>query len=189
MARLEGMDETEPAIDAIGLLTRDHRLIEELFREFDLAGDQQIDPLARRICKMLRIHAQILEEIFYPAVRRGLKDEAPIQTAERAGQEAKASITLIESMTSDDAAFRPAVKVLAAEFSKHVTKEESELFPRVREARLDLLAVGIALSERRDTLMDVLGLHPDDEEAAVYPEENPAVALAAAKRQDHEKNR
>jgi iron-sulfur cluster repair protein YtfE (RIC family) len=138
---------------------------------------------------MLRIHAQILEEIFYPAIRRGLQDDAPIHAAERAQKEAKASITLIESMTSDDDAFRPAVKTLAEEFSQHVAKEESELFPRVRAARLDLLSVGIALSERRDTLMDVLGLHPDDEEAAVYPEENPAVALAAAKRQDREKSR
>jgi hemerythrin superfamily protein len=185
MARVD-LTENEPVLDAISLLTRDHRLIEELFREFDLAGEQQIDPLARRLCKMLRIHSQILEEIFYPAARRAVPDHAPIESAERAHREAKASITLIESMTSDDAAFRPTVRQLAQEFSQHVTNEEGQLFPQVRAAKLDLLRVGLALSERRDTLMDVLGLHPDDEEAAVYPEENPALAIAAAERKERE---
>ena len=187
MARIDIL-ESAPVLDAIGLLTRDHRLIEELFREFDLAGEQQVDPLARRICKMLRIHAQILEEIFYPAARRALgSDQTQIETAEFAHREAKASIALIESMTSNDAAFRPTVRALAEEFSQHVASEEKELFPRVREAKLDLLSVGIALSERRDTLMDVLGLHPDDEEAAVYPAENPELAAVVAERKEREK--
>jgi len=189
MASIDTMEAAEPAADAIGLLTRDHRLIEELFREFDLAGEQQVDPLARRICKMLRIHAQILEEIFHPAARRVLGDHSLIEAAERAHREAKASITLIESMTSDDAAFRPAVKQLAGDFSQHVQSEEARLLPRIRESKIDLLSLGLALSERRDTLMDVLGLHPDDEEAAVYPEENPAVALAALQRTEREKTR
>ena len=182
MARLDSLDASEAVIDALGLLSRDHRLIEELFRQFNVAGDQQLDPLARRICKMLRIHAQILEEIFYPVARRALHDHTPIDVAERAHAEAKQSIMLIESMTSDDAAFRPAVNALAEEFHRHVAREEGLLLPKVRESKLDLLSVGQALAERRDTLMEVLGLHADDEEAAVYPEENPVVALAAAQR-------
>lgn len=181
--------EAEPASDAIRLLTRDHRLIEELFKEFDVAGEQQLDPLSRRLCKMLRIHAQILEEIFYPVVRRALDDDTLLVDAERVQAEVKQSITLIESMTSEDAAFRPAVKTLRDEILEHVKNEESELFPRVRDSKIDLLALGISLGERRDTLMDVLGLHADDEEAAVYPTENPAVALAAAQRQQRERER
>src|SRR5690606_37766350 len=59
----------EPAdvvTDALDLLTRDHRLVDELFTSFFQAAPQQLDPLARRLCKMIRIHTQIEEEVFYP---------------------------------------------------------------------------------------------------------------------------
>src|SRR5215212_3326365 len=102
MARIDSLEASEAVIDAIGLLTRDHRLIEELFREFDVAADQQLDPLSRRICKMLRIHTQILDEIFYPAARRALSDHALIEAGERTHVEARQSIMLIESMTAED---------------------------------------------------------------------------------------
>jgi hemerythrin superfamily protein len=153
----------EVVTDALGLLKRDHRLVDELCNEFQQAGDQQLDPLARRICKLLRIHAQIEEEIFYPAARRALGDNGLIDNAEREHAQAKATIARIESMTSDDSTFKDAVAELAQEVRTHVAEEEGTLFPRL-QGKLDLVSLGIALAERRDTLMDVLGLHSDDEE-------------------------
>ena len=149
--------------DALGLLKRDHKLVDELCNEFQQAADQQLDPLARRICKLLRIHAQIEEEIFYPAARRAVPDNALIDNAEREHAQAKATIARIESMTSDDATFKTAVAELAQEVRAHVAEEEGTLFPQL-QGKLDLVSLGIALAERRDTLMDVLGLHSDDEE-------------------------
>jgi hemerythrin superfamily protein len=153
----------EVVTDALGLLKRDHKLVDELCTEFQQAGDQQLDPLARRICKLLRIHAQIEEEIFYPAARRAIGDNALVDTAEREHAQAKATIARIESMTSDDATFKDAVAELAQEVRTHVAEEEGTLFPQL-QGKLDLVSLGIALAERRDTLMDVLGLHSDDEE-------------------------
>jgi hemerythrin superfamily protein len=149
--------------DALGLLKRDHKLVDELCNEFQQAADQQLDPLARRICKLLRIHAQIEEEIFYPAARRAVPDNALIDNAEREHAQAKATIARIESMTSDDPTFKTAVAELAQEVRAHVAEEEGTLFPQL-QGKLDLVSLGIALAERRDTLMDVLGLHSDDEE-------------------------
>jgi hemerythrin superfamily protein len=153
----------EAVTDALGLLRRDHRLVDDLFNEFQQAGQQQLDPMARRICKLLRIHAQIEEELFYPAARRALEDPSFIDVAEREHAEAKASIARIESLTSDDATFKAAVAALAEEVRAHVAEEEGTLFPQL-QGKLDLVSIGIALAERRDTLMDVLGLHSDDEE-------------------------
>ena len=153
----------EVVTDALGLLKRDHRLVDELCNEFQQAGDQQLDPLARRICKLLRIHAQIEEEIFYPAARRAIGDNGLIDNAEREHAQAKATIARIESMTSDDATFKNAVAELGQEVRTHVAEEEGTLFPQL-QGKLDLVSLGIALAERRDTLMDVLGLHSDDEE-------------------------
>jgi hemerythrin superfamily protein len=165
----EDIDDIAP--DALSLLRRDHRLAEELFDEFVRAAPQQLDPLARRICKMLRVHTQIEEELFYPAVGRALTDETLLQDAVREHAEAKETIERVESMTSDNPAFRAEVETLAARVAAHVGKEERELFPKVSASSLDLTALGIALTERRDTLLDVLGLHGDDEEGAANQRE------------------
>jgi hemerythrin superfamily protein len=149
--------------DALGLLKRDHKLVDELCNEFQQAAQQQLDPMARRICKLLRIHAQIEEEIFYPAARRVLTNPALIDTAEGEHAQAKATIARVESMTSDDQSFKAVIAQLADEVRAHVAQEEGELFPQL-VGKIDLVSIGIALAERRDTLMDVLGLHSDDEE-------------------------
>jgi hemerythrin superfamily protein len=172
-------DSDDIALDALGLLRRDHRLAEELFAEFARSAPQQLDPLARRICKMLRVHTQIEEELFYPAVGRALTNDALLAEAIREHAQAKESIVRIESMTSEQAAFRDEVTQLAAQVAEHVAREEQELFPQVSATTLDLAALGIALVERRDTLLDVLGLHGDDEEGAAnqretHPQEHSA---------------
>lgn len=183
MARAEIPDSTANSADALGLLQRDHLLLAELFREFSVAAKQQLDPLARRICKLVRIHMQIKEEIFYPATRRALPDEAVLAQIEQQEGNAKRSIMLIESLSSDADAFTAAVTTLAGEINSNAAQIERDLFPPLRSSSLDLLSIGLLLIERRDTLMDVLGLHADDEEAAVYPEENPAIAVAMAQKQ------
>jgi hemerythrin superfamily protein len=157
--------------DAVDLLTRDHRLVEELFTAFAAATPQQLDPLARRACKLLRIHAQIEDELFYPIARRALREDELIDAAEREHAEARQAIALVESLTSESAEFKPAIEALAQTVARHVVEEESELFPRLRSANVNLVALGIALAERRDTLLDTLGLHSDDEEGAANQRE------------------
>jgi hemerythrin superfamily protein len=168
-------DDDDISPDALSVLRRDHRLAEELFTEFARSAPQQLDPLARRICKMLRVHTQIEEELFYPAVSRALTDdvsESPLLAdAAREHAQAKETIVRIESMTSDAAGFRDEVAQLARQIGEHVAKEEQELFPQVQTTTIDLAALGVALAERRDTLLDVLGLHGDDEEGAANQRE------------------
>jgi hemerythrin superfamily protein len=175
-----GTEDDDIAPDALSLLRRDHRLAEELFAEFQRSAPQQLDPLARRICKMLRVHTQIEEELFYPAVGRALTDDsakAPaadrtlVEQALREHAEAKESIVRIESLTSENPAFQDEVARLAQGMAEHIRNEEQELFPKVSASTLDLIALGIALAERRDTLLDVLGLHGDDEEGAANQRE------------------
>jgi hemerythrin superfamily protein len=160
------------APDALSVLRRDHRLAEELFAEFARSAPQQLDPLARRICKMLRVHTQIEEELFYPAVGRALTaDKELLDDSRREHAQAKESIVRIESMTSESPSFVDEVEMLSKRVAEHVAAEEQELFPRVGATKLDLTALGVALAERRDTLLDVLGLHGDDEEGAANQRE------------------
>jgi hemerythrin superfamily protein len=166
MAQLDISEPAEAAPDAIDLLTRDHRLVDDLFASFEQAAPQQLDPLARRLCKLVRIHAQIEQELFYPVVRRIAACADFVDEAEHDHSDARNSIIRIESMTSDDPQFRETLDMLREQIAAHVASEESELFPQVRKARIDLAALGVSLTERRDTLMEVLGLHADDEDGA-----------------------
>jgi membrane protein len=153
-------------IDALTVLERDHRLVERFFADFHAAAPQQLDPIGRRICKMLRIHTRIEEEIFYPAARTALGDEAWIDRAEREHAEAKEAITAVESRTSDAADYTDAVHRLQGLIEAHVREEEGELFPKLRETNLNLDMLALALLDRRNTLMEVMGLHGDDENSA-----------------------
>jgi hypothetical protein len=166
MDRADLTSPSDAPLDALGLLTRDHRLVDEMFTEVVRSAPQQLDPLVRRICKLLRIHAQIEEEIFYPAARRAVSDGASIDRAEREHADAKHTIGRLESMTSEHPEFQSLLGVLREQTSAHVQEEEEQMFAQVRGGALDLVSLGIAMAERRDVLMDVLGLHSDDEEGA-----------------------
>src|ERR1700748_3068046 len=86
-------------VDAIDLLTGDHREVDGYFEKFKSAksaADKK--DLAERICAALRVHAQIEEELFYPAARKAIKDNDLLDEAfvEHAG--AKILIAEIEAM-------------------------------------------------------------------------------------------
>ena len=160
-------DEPEAVGNGLDLLTRDHRLVDQLFLELDRAAPQQLDPLARRLCKLLRVHTQIEEELFYPVARQALGEDAPIDHAEEEHAQAKRTLVRVESLSSEHADFRSAIATLRDQVRQHVEEEEQQLFPRLRSGNMNLVALGVALIERRATLLDVLGLHADDEEVAI----------------------
>src|SRR5215207_8177696 len=68
---------TERNMDATRLLAEDHRKVEGLFERYEKAsGDGRKERIARQICTELKIHSMIEEEIFYPALRGKIEDDA-----------------------------------------------------------------------------------------------------------------
>jgi hemerythrin superfamily protein len=64
------------ASDAITLLKADHREVEALFGQFEKTrSPQRKQELATAICKALRVHTTIEEEIFYPAFFEATEDK------------------------------------------------------------------------------------------------------------------
>lgn len=157
---------TSTTFDALSVLERDHRLVERFFADFDQAAPQQLDPIGRRICKMLRVHTRIEEEMFYPAARNALRDAQPIDRAEAEHANAKDLISEVEARTADAPDYVDTVRRLQALVEAHVREEEGELFPQLRATDLNLEMLALALLDRRNTLMDVMGLHSDDENSA-----------------------
>src|SRR4029078_507134 len=102
--------------DAIALLKADHRAVEQLFEKFEKAsGDGRKQALAQEICLELSVHAQIEEEIFYPACE-GKVEEDLLKESYVEHDGAKVLIAEITAgQGADDEFFDAKVKVLQEE--------------------------------------------------------------------------
>ena len=154
--------------DAISLLKEDHRTVEQLFDQFEDADDSELSSIATRICELLTVHAQIEEEILYPAARQALeeRDEEDAELINEAAVEhatAKDLIAKIEAMTPEHEAFHATVTVLGEYIKHHVKEEETELFPMLKQTELDLRELGTQLFERKMALMEELGIEEQPE--------------------------
>jgi hemerythrin superfamily protein len=143
--------------DAISLLEADHREVDAYFDQFeDAESNDAKKALASQICLAVKVHAQIEEELFYPAAREKTGDGDLIDEAvvEHAG--AKILIAQIEAMQPGQDLYDAKVKVLGEQVRHHVQEEEEELFPEVRESGLDLEALGARMAERKAELLALL---------------------------------
>ena len=150
------MAETEQQ-DAIALLKEDHRKVEDLFAQFEKArGEGRKEKLAKQICLELTVHAQIEEEIFYPACE-GKVDEDLLKESFVEHDGAKVLIAEIEAGNGEtDEFFDAKVKVLQEQIEHHVEEEEKRgegLFAQARKAEIDLDGLGAELSARKQALM------------------------------------
>jgi len=149
------MAENSPQ-DAIALLKADHRSVEELFEKFEGAkGDGAKEKIARQICLELTVHAQIEEEIFYPACE-GKIEEDLLKEAYVEHDGAKVLIAEIEAGGPEDDFYDAKVKVLSEQIQHHVEEEEKRMegmFSQARHAGLDMDALGERLRARKAELV------------------------------------
>ena len=142
-------------LDAIALLKKDHRTVEDLFADFEKAsGDGRKEKLAKQICLELSVHAQIEEEIFYPACE-GKVEEDLLKESYVEHDGAKVMIAEILGGEPSDEFYDSKVKVLSEEIEHHVGEEEKRmegLFAQARKAGLDLDALGEQMAARKDEL-------------------------------------
>ena len=151
--RKENQQAGMEAISAIDLLEEDHRLVEGFFDEYEkLEAAPEKQQLGLKICLALQVHAQIEEEIFYPEAREAIEKAELIDEAIVEHAAAKQLIAEIESMEASDELYDAKVKVLGEQVSHHIEEEEGELFPQVKNAKLDLDALGKKMAERKATL-------------------------------------
>ena len=75
------------AQDAIALLKADHREAEGVFEQFEKArSPEKKGELAMKVCKALRVHMTIEEEIFYPAFKEATGDDDAAGIAGESGR-------------------------------------------------------------------------------------------------------
>jgi len=156
-----------PQKDAIALLTGDHRAVKRLFQKFKKlksaratrAGKAEKADLVQQICRELTVHAEIEEEIFYPATRRAIKDNDLMDEARVEHATIKELVAQLQHMSPGDELYDAKVTVLGEYVDEHVKEEETDMFSKAKKSRLNLAALGAALKERKEELLEELTTH------------------------------
>lgn len=142
-------------MDAITLLKGDHRDVEKLFKQFEKTTDRASvtrKKLVEQIIELLSIHAAIEEQVFYPAVRQLVEDQADMALESIEEHHiVKWVLSELDGREPEDERFEPKVTVLIELVRHHVEEEEQELFPAVRAAlgRKTLNEIGDAMVEAK----------------------------------------
>lgn len=140
--------------EATALLRADHKRVSELFASYEksrsVATKKQ---LVAQICTELSVHAQVEEEIFYPAVKKALKDKVLVPEATVEHASLKALIAQVEGIEPDGEMFDAKIKVLSEFVKHHVKEEQGEMFPKAKSTDLDMDELGAQLAARKTELL------------------------------------
>ncbi|MDQ2734273.1 MAG: hemerythrin domain-containing protein [Pseudomonadota bacterium] len=151
------MKEKVPYENAVDLLDADHKAVKKMFIDFNAMCDDGDPPeakgvLAQRICQALTVHAQIEEEIFYPAVRKATGDEALMDEALQEHAQAKELIAVIQGMKAASDNYDATVKELGELIDQHVLEEREQMFLEAQQSPVDLRGLAVPLYERKKQL-------------------------------------
>jgi hemerythrin-like domain-containing protein len=147
----------DAAVDAISLLTEDHRKVRQMLQQFEELkdDDEQLDlklELLEQICYELTVHALVEEELFYPAMRGAIDDDDLMDEAEADHAGIKDLVSQLEGMEADDEDLDATVTVLSEQLERHITLEEEEIFTKAKTAQLDIADLGRQMQERKEEI-------------------------------------
>lgn len=143
--------------EATALLRADHKLVSELFEQYEKSrSPDKKKELVAQICKELTVHAQVEEEIFYPAVQAALDDHELIPEARVEHATLKDLIAQVEGLEPDGEMFDAKIKVMSEYVKHHVKEEQNEIFPKARASSLDMTELGDQITARKQELMNAM---------------------------------
>jgi len=139
--------------DAITILKNDHQKVKDLFDRFENTENRhEKQKIAQQAIMELKIHAAIEEQIFYPAVRRGV-DEDLMNEADEEHHVAKVLIAELDGMKGTEDHFDAKFKVLSENVRHHIREEEGKMLPEARQADIDFVELGEQLLALKKKLM------------------------------------
>jgi hypothetical protein len=142
--------------DALQLLREDHNHVKDLFQRFEKTESKsEKKSIANEAIMELMIHAQIEEDVFYPAMKKQLGDVMLLHEAEQEHHVAEVIMEELQTMRLSDKSFEAKFTVLAENVKHHIDEEEGEMFPKAAEAgRQKLMDIGNKLQERKMELKE-----------------------------------
>jgi hemerythrin-like domain-containing protein len=153
--------------DVLKMLAEDHKKVTKMFEQFEKMKEKDDqDTEAKQIlvdtcCAELIVHAQLEEELFYPALRDAIDDMDMLDEAEVEHASAKQLISELSSMHPEDELYDAKFTVLGEYVKHHIEEEEKEIFPKAKKSGLDLAAMAEEAHERKMQIREELGIEPE----------------------------
>jgi hypothetical protein len=144
------------------MLKADHKKVKKAFKDFEKLDPQEdaesCKALVEQTCAELEVHAQLEEQVFYPAARSAMKEDDLIDEAEVEHMSAKVLIDQLKGMSEDDEKYAATFKVLGEYVNHHVQEEEGEIFKKMTQPDVDWDSVLDDMQQQRMRLLEEKGL-------------------------------
>ena len=159
------------------MIRMDHTHVLALFRRFrphtSLARKRA---LVTNACLALEVHAQLEEEIFYPALRAAVGPNEVLDKSVSEHDEMRKAVMTLRQLQPTDARYEETFHTLIREVLHHVADEETVLLPLAERVLADELGeLGMQMTRRRVQL-----LKPHAGELAVTTAQSFPVLVGAA---------
>jgi hemerythrin-like domain-containing protein len=141
----------DPPVDALAMLKADHQRVKDLFAHYEATSDRaRKRTLAEHVFVELETHAQVEENVFYPAVNEET-DEGPelVKDSLSEHETVKNLIQALRGMAHDTDEFDAKFQELIQNVAHHVEEEEAKMFPLAEEELVE------DLTEMRDEMQEL----------------------------------
>lgn len=146
------MSKMSPSIT--NMIRMDHTHVVAAFHQFQADTAPRVKKgLADNICLALEVHAQLEEEIFYPALREVSPDEV-LDKAKPEHDEMRQLIARLRALQPGEPAFDQTMYDLIRAVMHHVADEETQLLPKAERLLAGQLSdMGARMTRRRLELL------------------------------------
>jgi len=161
------------------MIRLDHTHLLALFRRFhpDTPSSRKL-ALVTSACLALELHMQLLEEIFYPALRNVVGTDPVLEKSVPEHDEMRRLIQVLRTSNPEAADYDRTFRELMRLTLHHAADEESTLLPQAEQLlRNDLGTLGVQMAKRR---MQLMGPHAGEFAATTVRSFPVATAALAA---------
>jgi hemerythrin superfamily protein len=115
---------------ATNMIRMDHTHVMATFHQYEMDSSPGTkEALVNTICLALEIHAQLEEELFYPAMQQFAADTPTVEKSVPEHDEMRRLITRLRGMRATDDQYDQTVMELMRDVMHHVADEETTLLP------------------------------------------------------------
>ena len=137
------------------MIRMDHTHVFAVFHRFKSStSNARKSALVRNACLAIDVHAQLEEEIFYPALRQAAGNDPVLDKSGPEHNEMRSLIARLREMSPEDADYDHTFHALMRTVIHHVADEESVLLPEAERRMADRLGeLGAQMTKRRMELI------------------------------------
>jgi len=121
----------------LAMLKADHKKVKELFNQYEKADSRKQRTIAQTVIQELDIHAELEEQLIYPAIRAEIEDDALMNEAIEEHHLVHVLIEELLSLSPSEEIFNAKFAVLGEVVKHHIKEEEGEMFPQAQKSRID----------------------------------------------------